>query len=59
MADLAEETGESVQLFVREGDTRVCVEAVESGRGLRDIVPVGARLPVVTGHHPVVLEGRR
>ncbi len=46
---LRDETGESVQLFVRQGDRRVCVESLESRHGLRWIVPVGAVLPLDRG----------
>jgi DNA-binding IclR family transcriptional regulator len=46
---LAAATGESAQLYVREGDARVCVEAVESANELRTSVPVGARLPLTAG----------
>ena len=49
LAWLHEQTGESVQLFVRDGDARVCVESIESPRELRTIVPVGARLPLSAG----------
>ena len=38
-----------MQLFVRDGDARVCVESIESSRELRTIVPVGARLPLDAG----------
>ena len=56
LAALADETGESVQLYVREGDRRVCVAAVErAGRGLRDTVPVGAVLPLERGSGGKVL----
>jgi DNA-binding IclR family transcriptional regulator len=56
LAALAAETGESVQLYVREGDRRVCVAAVErAGRGLRDTVPVGAVLPLDRGSGGKVL----
>lgn len=54
---LHEETGESVQLFVRDGDARVCVESIESHRELRTIVPVGARLPLEAGSAGRVLSG--
>jgi DNA-binding IclR family transcriptional regulator len=50
-------TGESVQLFVRDGDARVCVESIESPRELRTIVPVGARLPLDVGSAGRVLRG--
>jgi DNA-binding IclR family transcriptional regulator len=46
---LAETTGESAQLYVRDGDRRVCVDAVESDAELRTIVPVGAALPLTAG----------
>src|SRR5262247_4927204 len=46
---LRAETGESVQLFVRDGDERVCVESLEAPHELRTIVPVGARLPLDRG----------
>ena len=49
LAALRDETGESAQLYVRDGDHRVCVAAAERPSGLRDTVPVGARLPLVAG----------
>jgi len=57
LAWLHEQTGESVQLFVRDGDARVCVESIESLRELRTIVPVGARLPLDAGSAGRVLGG--
>ncbi len=57
LAWLHEQTGESVQLFVRDGDVRVCVESIESPRELRTIVPVGARLPMHLGSAGHVLAG--
>jgi DNA-binding IclR family transcriptional regulator len=56
LAALADETGESVQLYVRVGDRRVCVASVErAGGGLRDTVPVGAVLPLERGSGGKVL----
>lgn len=52
---LREKTGESVQLYRREGLTRVCVIALEPPAGLRDTVPVGARLPMTAGSGARVL----
>jgi DNA-binding IclR family transcriptional regulator len=46
---LRTETQESVQLYVRDGDVRVCVESLEAPHELRTIVPVGARLPLDRG----------
>lgn len=57
LAWLHEQSGESVQLFVRDGDERVCVESIESARELRTIVPVGARLPLALGSAGKVLRG--
>jgi DNA-binding IclR family transcriptional regulator len=57
LAWLRERTGESVQLYVRDGDARVCVESIESARELRTIVPVGARLPLSAGSAGKVLLG--
>ena len=49
LTGLRDETGESVQLFVREGDERRCVVSLQSPHGLRWIVPEGARLPLSLG----------
>jgi DNA-binding IclR family transcriptional regulator len=49
LAALRDATGESVQLYVRQGDRRVCVAALESPHGLRTIVPMGAALPLADG----------
>jgi DNA-binding IclR family transcriptional regulator len=46
---LAAATGESVQLYVRDGQRRICVDTVESDRELRTIVAVGASLPLTSG----------
>ena len=46
---LRDESGESTQLYVREGDHRVCVASVERVTGLRDTVPVGAVMPLSRG----------
>jgi DNA-binding IclR family transcriptional regulator len=52
---LREITGESVQLYRREGTSRICVAALEPPAGLRDTVPVGARLPMTAGSGAKVL----
>lgn len=48
-------TGESVQLYRRDGIQRVCVAAAEPPSGLRDTVPVGARLSMSAGSGAKVL----
>jgi DNA-binding IclR family transcriptional regulator len=57
LAELRDATEESVQLYLREGDARVCAAALESPHGLRTIVPVGARLPLAVGSAGRVLAG--
>lgn len=57
LMDLRDRTGESVQLFVREGDERRCVLSLQSPHGLRWIVPEGARLPLGVGSAGRVLAG--
>ncbi len=54
---LRDETGESTQLYVRDGDRRVCLVSLESPHGLRTIVPVGASLPLDAGSAGRVLRG--
>ena len=46
---LAKTTGESAQLYVRDDDVRICIDAVESESELRTIVAVGATLPLTKG----------
>ena len=52
---LREITGESVQLYRREGTTRVCIATLEPPSGLRDTVPLGARLTMTAGSGARVL----
>ncbi|WP_445169580.1 IclR family transcriptional regulator [Mycolicibacterium sp. Dal123E01] len=52
---LREITGESVQLYRREGTSRICIAALEPPAGLRDTVPIGARLPMTAGSGAKVL----
>ena len=46
---LSAATGESAQLFVRDGSSRVCIAAFDRPTGLRDTVPVGAVLSLRAG----------
>ena len=57
LAALRDSTGESAQLFVREGDRRVCVAALDSPHELRTIVAPGAILPLGVGSGGRVLSG--
>jgi DNA-binding IclR family transcriptional regulator len=49
LARLRDITGESAQLFRRQGDARVCVAAAERPSGLRDSIPVGSQLSMLAG----------
>jgi len=55
LARLRDLTGESAQLYRRQGDRRVCVAAADLGSGLRDTVPDGAALPMTAGSAAQVL----
>jgi DNA-binding IclR family transcriptional regulator len=54
---LRDTTGESVQLYVRRGDERVCVVSLESPHSLRTIVRVGAVMALPLGSAGRVLSG--
>jgi len=49
LEQLAKVTGETAQLYVRSGDARICIDAVESVNELRTIVGIGAALPLHAG----------
>ncbi len=52
---LARSSGESAQLFMRDGLRRVCVDGVQSEHELRTIVEIGASLPLDKGSAGKVL----
>lgn len=52
---LLERSGESAQIFRRQGDMRVCIAAVERSSGLRDSIPVGALLSMEAGSAAQIL----
>lgn len=49
LRELAQKTGESVSLYVREGEVRVCLCRVESLQPIRHHVRVGSALPLDLG----------
>ncbi|MET7333908.1 MULTISPECIES: IclR family transcriptional regulator [unclassified Nonomuraea] len=55
LMQLRDLTGESAQLYRRQGDERVCVAAAERASGLRDTVPVGSALPMTAGSAAQIL----
>ena len=58
LEQLRDATGESVQLFVREGTHRRCVVSLPSPHALRWIVPDGALFPLEVGSAGRVLTGQ-
>jgi DNA-binding IclR family transcriptional regulator len=57
MRELRQQSGESVQLYVREDDARRCVVSLQSPHALRWIVPEGSLLPLGVGSAGRVLTG--
>jgi DNA-binding IclR family transcriptional regulator len=55
LAWVRDTSGESAQLYRRDGRDRVCVAAAERATGLRTTVPLGARLPLTAGSGAQVL----
>ncbi|MEU9043670.1 MULTISPECIES: IclR family transcriptional regulator [unclassified Kitasatospora] len=55
LTHLRDVTGESAQLYRRQGEVRICVAAAERLSGLRDTVPVGITLPMKVGSAAQVL----
>jgi DNA-binding IclR family transcriptional regulator len=54
---LRDDSGESAQLFVREGAERRCILSLQSPHALRWIVPEGALFPLEVGSAGRVLSG--
>ena len=55
LAALRDATGESAQLYKRQGDQRICVAVAERLSGLRDSVPVGSALTMLAGSAAQIL----
>lgn len=55
LAALQQSTGESVQVYRRQGEDRVCVAAAERPYGLRDSIPVGTTLTMLAGSAAQIL----
>ncbi|MFH9348012.1 IclR family transcriptional regulator [Kitasatospora sp. NPDC017646] len=55
LTQLRDLTGETAQLYRRQGEVRICVAAAERLFGLRDTVPVGLALPMKVGSAAQVL----
>ncbi|WP_233568764.1 MULTISPECIES: IclR family transcriptional regulator [Kocuria] len=55
LVQLRDATGESSQIFRRQGEWRVCVASSERPIGLRDTIPVGTQLSMKAGSAAQVL----
>lgn len=55
LLQLRDLTGESTQVFRRQGEHRVCVASAERPVGLRDTIPVGTQLSMKAGSAAQVL----
>lgn len=55
LARLRDITGESAQLFRRQGDQRICVATAERPTGLRDSIPIGSQLTMRAGSAAQIL----
>src|ERR1700709_2774964 len=58
LARLRDITGESAQLWRRQGEFRVCVAAAERPSGLRDTIPIGSHPTMRAGSAAQVLPPR-
>jgi DNA-binding IclR family transcriptional regulator len=52
---LRDRTGESCQVYRRQGEQRVCIASADRLSGLRDSVPTGAQLPLTAGSAAQIL----
>jgi DNA-binding IclR family transcriptional regulator len=55
LAQVRDSTGESAQIYRRQGDHRVCVASADRPYGLRDSIPVGTALTMLAGSAAQIL----
>lgn len=55
MERLRDALGETVSLYIREGNERIRIQAVQSHQQIRRVAPIGARLPIFVGASSKVL----
>ncbi|WP_042167300.1 IclR family transcriptional regulator [Paenibacillus gorillae] len=55
MERLRDQLGETVSIYVRDGQERIRIQAVQSNQPVRRVAPVGARLPLYAGASSKVL----
>lgn len=55
MERLRDLLGETISLYIRDGDERIRIQAVQGNQAIRRVAPVGARLPLYVGASSKVL----
>jgi len=55
MEKLRDMLGETISLYVRDGNERIRIQAVQSNEPIRRVAPVGARMPLAVGASSKVL----
>ncbi|WP_390620989.1 IclR family transcriptional regulator [Brevibacillus massiliensis] len=55
MERLRDIVGETISLYVRDGNERIRIQAVESKQAIRRVAPIGARMPLAVGASSKVL----
>jgi IclR family KDG regulon transcriptional repressor len=55
MERLRDLVGETVSLYVRDGNERIRIQAVQSNQPIRRVAPIGARMPLFVGASSKVL----
>jgi IclR family KDG regulon transcriptional repressor len=55
MERLRDQVGETISLYVLDGNERVRIQAVQSNQAIRRVAPVGARMPLIVGASSKVL----
>ncbi|SFJ47586.1 IclR family transcriptional regulator [Thermoflavimicrobium dichotomicum] len=55
MESLRDELDETVSLYIRDGNERIRIQAVESKQAIRRVAPIGARMPLAVGASSKVL----
>ena len=55
MERLRDSLGETVSLYIRDGNERVRIQAVQSNQTIRRVAPIGARLPLYVGASSKIL----
>jgi DNA-binding IclR family transcriptional regulator len=55
MERLRDQVGETISLYVLDGNERVRVQAVQSNQAIRRVAPVGARMPLFVGASSKIL----